>query len=253
MKVLYVLPPDVPRLAGDESHLHVFKMAALLSRQGIEVAMVLPANMEVPELLGVRLYRWPLPPRADVLRPVLRETRPTVVQVENCPWLVPEVRQVFQGYVVLNLHSLPPLSGDAISRRALRMSLCWVDQVVLSSFFLKSLFVGRYYGLRLWVNVVYPGVDGSVFRPALSDRGLMRERLRQRMLWAVEPDETLALLAYAPHGDKGRELLLHCWSTAALSRLRLVVVGSSPMVSSDRVIAVDALIPKVYRAADMFL
>lgn len=252
MKVLYVLPPDVPKLERDESRLYVFKVAALLSRQGVEVFMLLPADMKVPEMPGLRTYRWSHSSRADVLRPVLRETRPAVVQVENCPWLVPEVRQAFPGRVLLNLHSLEPLSGDAISRRALRLSLCLVDQVVLSSFFLKNLFIGRYYGLRLRVTVVYPGVDGSVFRPADTDRFLLRERQKQRLLWAVKPDETLALLATSP-GDKGRELLLQCRATAALSRLKLLVVGNAPLLSPAEVTAVDALSPENYRAADLFL
>ena len=112
-----------------------------------------------------------------------------------------------------------PLSQDAISRRDLRLSLCLIDQVVVNSFFLKNLFVGRFFGLRLRVNVVYPGVDGSVFLPALSDRGLLRERLRQRQFWEVEPDEQLALLASAPHESRELELLLDCSSGVEQSRL----------------------------------
>jgi len=253
VKILYVLPPDVSTLEWDESRLPVFRVAALLSRQGIEVSLLLPSDMAVPDMYGIRIYRWSLSSSTEVLRPVLRETRPTAVHVENCPWLVPVVRHTYQGYVLLNLHSLKPLSQDAISRRDLRLSLCLVDQVVVNSFFLKNLFIGRFFGLRLRVNVVYPGVDGSVFLPALSDRGLLRERLKQRLLWEVEPDEQLALLAYAPHDSRELELMLDCSSGVELSRLKFVVVGSAPLPSPARAIAVDALVPKVYRAADLFL
>ncbi|MBT9133820.1 MAG: hypothetical protein DDT38_00546 [Firmicutes bacterium] len=41
MKVLYVLPPDVSSIEVDESRLHVFRVVALLSRQG-----------SVPEVVG---------------------------------------------------------------------------------------------------------------------------------------------------------------------------------------------------------
>jgi glycosyltransferase involved in cell wall biosynthesis len=241
VKVLYVLPPDGSTLEVDESHPSVFTVAALLSRQGIEVSILLPAGMQAPEVLGIRLYRWPLVFSAEVLRQVLRETRPTAVHVENCPWLVPALRQTYQGYALLHLQSLRPLAQDAISRRDLRLSLCLVDQVVVNSFFLKNLFIGRFYGLRLRVNVVYPGVDGSVFLPAHGDRGLMRERQKQRLLWEVEPDEKVLLLAHTAHDPKGLELLQNCPLGTELGRVKLLVVGS-------------ALIqPKIYRGADMFL
>jgi glycosyltransferase involved in cell wall biosynthesis len=241
VKVLYVLPPDGSTLEVDESHSSVFTVAALLSRQGIEVSALLPAGMPTPEVLGIRLYRWPPVFSAEVLRQILRETRPTAVHVENCPWLVPVLRQTYQGYVLLCLQSLRPLSQDLISRRDLRLSLCLVDQIVVNSFFLKNLFIGRFYGLRLRVDVVYPGVDGSVFLPAVAARGLMRERQKQRRLWEVEPDEKVMLIAYTPHDPKGFELLLNCPLGTELSRLKFLVVGSAPLQ------------PKVYRAADIFL
>jgi glycosyltransferase involved in cell wall biosynthesis len=252
VKVLYVLPPDGSTLEVDESRPSIFTVAALLSRQGIEVSILLPAGMQAPEVLGIRLYRWPPVFSAEVLRQVLRETRPTAVHVENCPWLVPVLRQTYQGYVLLYLQSLRPLSQDLISRRDLRLSLCLVDQVVVNSFFLKNLFIGRFYGLRLRVDVVYPGVDGSVFLPAVAARGLMRERQKQRRLWEVEPDEKVILIAYTPHDPKGSELLLNCPLGTELSRLKFLVVGSAPP-SASHVIPIDALQPKVYRAADIFL
>jgi len=240
VKVLYVLPPDGSTLEVDESRPSIFTVAALLSRQGIEVSMLLPTGMSAPEASGIRLYRWPPVFPAEVLRQVLRETRPTAVHVENCPWVVPALRQTYQGYVLLHLQSLRPLSQDFISRRDLRLSLCLVDQVVVNSFFLKNIFIGKFYGLRLRVNVVYPGVDGAVFFPAHGDRGLMRERQKQRLLWDVEPDEKVLLLAHTPHDPKGLELLQKCPLDTELSRAKLLAV-SAPLE------------PKIYRAADMFL
>ena len=240
VKVLYVLPPDGSTLEVDESRPSIFTVAALLSRQGIEVSMLLPTGMSAPEASGIRLYRWPPVFPAEVLRQVLRETRPTAVHVENCPWVVPALRQTYQGYVLLHLQSLRPLSQDFISRRDLRLSLCLVDQVVVNSFFLKNIFIGKFYGLRLRVNVVYPGVDGAVFFPALGDRGLMRERQKQRLLWDVEPDEKVLLLSHTPHDPKGLELLQKCPLDTELSRAKLLAV-SAPLE------------PKIYRAADMFL
>lgn len=270
MRVLFVLRPDP--LAGIDIKRYVENLSVALLGRGIDVYVLVPENEEMFDSSGVRAIKWAGQENIESIRGILREIRPQMVQLENYPHLVRTIRQTFHGPLVLHLHSLSPLSSESIARGELRVALCLVDKVVLGSHFLKSLFVGRYYGLRLRTAVIHPGVDAASFRPVGSDLGLARERTRLRKLWGIAQDELAALFAGPPLPDKGLNVVLKAWPALITHKVRLVVAGypardgpwpylkafnAAVNAAGEGVVALGQIphgeMAAVYRAADLFL
>lgn len=257
MKVLFVLGLDpLPNIIR-----YVTNTSLALRNRGMDVYVLVPDSEEMPDIRGVRVMHWSRQDNSQAIRGILREIRPQVVQLENCPQLVRPIRQTFHSQLVLHLHSLSPLSSDSISRRELRVALCLVDKVVLASHFLKSLFIGRFYGLRLRTAVIHPGVDTKMFRPIEGDAGLARERAKLRRSWGVANEEVVALFSGPPLPDKAFDLVLTTWAALAGRKVRLVVVGGMFAnridSASEWVTALGEVphenMPAVFRAADLFV
>ena len=188
MKVLYIIPP-APTVPGfNPIEQYVIELATAVKGRGVEPYIMLHAERAEAALnmRGIRVLTWTDGDFPQTIRKILREIRPHVVQIENGPQLVRAVRQSYQGQLVLNLHSLHHLAGGTIPRGELRVALCLVDKIVLLSHFLKSLFLGRYFGLRLRASVIHPGVDLNKFSPYQGNKALDKERLLMRRRWGVD-------------------------------------------------------------------
>ncbi|KAF0195239.1 MAG: spore coat protein [Bacillota bacterium] len=268
MKVLYIMPP-APTVPGfNPVEQYVLELATAVTGRGVESYIMVPAERveAMSTIRGLRVLTWTDGDFPLAIKKTLREVRPHVVQIENEPQLVRSVRQSYEGQLILNLHSLHYLAGGTIPRSELRVALCLVDKIVLRSHFLKSLFLGRYYGLRLRASVIHPGVDLIKFSPYQGNRTLEKERLMMRRGWGVER-ELVALFATRPDPEKGLNTIVKAWLDLAKDiPIRLVVAGPVPaaLVQSlqgdmrllgNRIIHVDAIehasMPSLYRAADL--
>ena len=140
-----------------------------------------------------------------------------------------------------------------------------VDKIVLLSHFLKSLFLGRYFGLRLRASVIHPGVDLNKFSPYQGNKALEKERLLMRRSWGVDR-ELVALFAGSPNPERELNVIIKTWAELADTPLRLVVVGPIPPMYAqtleidinrlgERLIHLDRVshdaMPSIYRAADL--
>lgn len=270
MRVLYVVPP-APMVSGFNSvEQYVMELATAVRGRGVEPYIMVPAERAeaMSSTKGIRLMTWTDGDFPVAIRKTLREIRPHVVQIENGPQLVRSVRQSYQGQLVLNLHSLHYLAGGAIPRGELRVAFCLVDKIVLLSHFLKSLFIGRYYGLRLRAAVIHPGVDLSKFSPHQGYKTLEKERILMRRRWGAER-ELVALFAGTPNLEKGFDVIIKAWLELVKDTpIRLVVASPIPAplaesleeeirVLGDRMIALGGVahesMPSLYRAADFLV
>ena len=273
MRVLFALPP-APAVSGlSLVRIYVLRLAAALVRRGVCAYVLMPHNTELsyPELVGLKVIYW-TDTHSSSLRAILREIRPHVVQVENRPDLVPDIRQTFSGHLVLNLHHLGPLRRENISRDALRVALCLVDHIVLGSYYEKSLFLGRFFGLRCRTHVVYPGVDVEEFRPYTGEAVLQRERTQWRQcLGLVKQD--FVVLSVGQSGERsGLDIVSQAVRQASNKHLKLLLVNANlddlstkGCVSPDRTHALIAPparlldnanerdLPALYRVADAFV
>lgn len=273
MRVLFTLP-RAPAASGlSLVRLYVFRLAAALVRRGMSAYVLLPHNTELapPEMAGLKVIYWQ-DSHNQSLRAILREIRPHVVQVENRPELVHDIRQTFSGQVILNLHHLSPLKREKISRDALRVALCLVDHIVLGSYYEKSLFLGRFFGLRCRTHVVYPGVDREEFRPHAGDALLQRERAQWRKRLGLAKQDFVVLSVSQCGVHSGIDTVLQAASLANLKHLKVLMVNTdcdeisprgdirldtAPLLTlpggllHDHASARD--LPALYRAADVFV
>lgn len=263
MKVLMVMPP-APQILDIQSAESGLEIASALARRGVDLYVLAPeeAITMLPTASGIRIVPW-VGEQAVTLRKLIREVRPHIVQLEDSLLEVRALRQYYDGPVILNLHSMQPLAGTSITRRELRVAMCLVDRIVLVSHFLKSLFLGRYYGLRLRTSVVHPGVDTIKFSPWRGNSVFERERLLLRRSFGVTR-EKIVLYVGKPPNDHGLNVLLSAWqSIQKQAAVRLVVVtsnvrGLTSMVSlpADTIVLEQLsqeCMPSVYRAADLFV
>ena len=267
MRVLYIIPPAPMGPIFNPVENYVLELATAVKGRGVECFIMVPAvrATHMQKSAGLRVVSWAEGEFASTIRRVLREIRPQVVQIENGPELIRSVRQSYEGRLILNLHSLKYLAGDSISRSELRVALCLVDTIVLLSHFLKSLFIGRYYGLRLRTIVVHPGVDVNKYSPYQGDRTFEKERIMMRRQWGVE-QEPVALFAGCPDLEKGLDVIIKAWPDVAYDRpIRLLIAGPLPAGVSraldsemgqlgDKVVlhneAEHSSMPSLYRSAD---
>jgi len=257
MKVLYVIPqaptPDI-RLVDD----YVFSLANAIASRGIEVFVMLPedraaSRLSVPK---VKVVTWGAEDFWQILKRTVREVRPHIVQIENQVGLTKQLRSFYQGQVVLNMHSLHFFAGHAIPRHELRVALCLIDKIVFLSQFMRSLFIGRYYGLRLRSAVVYPGVDTDIYKPYNGDKLLERERVKIRREWGIEKELTI-LFASRPAPEKGLGILLQAMpGINSVLNSKLIVAGELDGIY-ENVISLGAVnheqMPVIYRACDIFV
>lgn len=228
MRVLFALPP-APAVSGlSLVRIYVLRLAAALVRRGMSAYVLMPYNTEpsYPEVAGLKVIYWPDNDNPS-LRAILREIRPHVVQVENRPELVPDIRQAFSGQLVLNLHHLWPLRRENISRDALRVALCLVDHIVLGSYYEKSLFLGRFFGLRCRTHVVYPGVDVEEFRPYTGDAVLQRERTQWRQRLGLAKQDFVVLAVGQSGAQSGIDIVLQAAKLANIRHLKVLLVNAN--------------------------
>jgi len=225
MRVLFVLPPACKEATISLIEGYIFRLATALARRGIGAYLLAGCFPNLPEMQanGIRILPWP-EFSLQALRSSIRDVRPHVVQVENRPSLIREIRRIFDGPLVLNLHNLTHLSSPKISRGELRVSLCLVDSIVLGSYYQKSLFLGRFFGLRARTYVVYPGVDAEVFRPYYGDLELQRARYQERKYLGLSGRDTVILAVSSLPAERCTGLIRDSLSVASNARLKIVSV-----------------------------
>ncbi|MBS3937877.1 MAG: glycosyltransferase family 4 protein [Peptococcaceae bacterium] len=262
MRILFVLPPTYKGTALSTVEAYVYRLAAALVKRGMNI-YVLGSRDVVPrevQMQGLCILPWPACAE-HVLRGIIRDIRPHVVQVENRPALIRGIRHVFNGQLVLNLHNLTHLSGDSISRSELRVALCLVDNIVLGNYYQKSLFLGRFFGLRGRAHVIYPGVDREVFRPYYGDQTLERTRHQKRHGLGLTGRDFVILVVSSIAGGDGIDTLENAVSLAAGAPMKMVLVstyedefafGGRLLAQEGRTDGINAEdLPALYRAADV--
>lgn len=118
-------------------------------------------------LQGAPIERYPARSKRRYLAAVCRSMAndpPDIIQIENRPAWVPEVKRRFpKSKVWLNLHSTTFLSASRLGRSRSRICLQAADRIVVNSEYLKA------YMTRLWpqvgtkIRVNHLGVDAARF------------------------------------------------------------------------------------------
>lgn len=153
----------------------------------------------------------------------LRRLRPDLIQVENRPELLPEVRMACpRAKVLLSLHSGRFL--QVFSRSRLRLHFRFADGLLVNSRYLKNTLVGMFpeYKEKVWID--YPGVDPNRFSPA--KESVNRDRIRVELGLT---DKKVILFVGRVVPQKGVHLLVSAFRRMLRDDpdLHLLLIGSN--------------------------
>lgn len=131
---------------------------------------------------GVQYVRVPCPSPLGYIRQVARrlaELRPAIIQVENRPRFIRQLRQAYpKARLWLSLHSLTFVSRPHIGEAELRSCLAAADRIVVNSYFLKEQLIRKVPAVRGKVAVNHLGVDSGAFLSRWSEEGEGQRRLK---------------------------------------------------------------------------